>query len=54
MKCLNPECKKEVGKWRAKAGYLTCSKKCSHYWNWLPSKKREEIRGKKYNHEKTE
>jgi len=52
MKCYLPTCNKEIPEWRIKAGYVTCSKKCSNAWNWLPGKLREKIRGKEYNHEK--
>lgn len=48
MKCYMPECKKQIPEYRIKQGWVTCSKKCSNAWNWLPGKIREKIRGKKY------
>ena len=48
MKCYVPDCNNEIPEWREKAGNVTCCKKCSNAYNWLPSKTREKIRGKKY------
>lgn len=48
MKCIIPNCNKEIPYWRNKYGYKTCSKKCATAWNHLHYKLREKIRGKKY------
>jgi predicted nucleic acid-binding Zn ribbon protein len=40
-------CGKENPSYREKN--ITCSKKCSNAWNWLPKQERERRRGKKYN-----
>jgi len=47
--CYNPECNKAIPESRLKQGRISCSKKCSNAWNWVPQKQREEIRGRKYN-----
>ena len=54
MKCRVPGCGKTIPKWRKDKGIKSCSKKCSNAWNWIPQKKREEIRGIKYNRRENE
>ena len=50
IRCIVPDCNKQLPSWRIRDGNITCSKKCANAWNRISSTTREKIRGKEYNH----
>ena len=44
MKCYVPGCNKEIPKSKRKMKRVTCSKRCSGIYHWMPSNERKKIR----------